>query len=72
MTEPPDTATGGRGIGLTTGYANWCEAAAVRAAIEFMPSLSQRAGSRPMRLAGVPPGAFRSHALGLPVPRGGG
>jgi hypothetical protein len=36
MEEPPDTATGGRGSGLTTGCANWCEAAAVRAAIEFM------------------------------------
>jgi hypothetical protein len=51
MLELPCTATGGRGAGLTTGCANWWETAVVRAAIEFMPSLSQRSAAPPMRLA---------------------
>ena len=57
MEEPPDTATGGRGFGLTTGDANWCEAAAVRAAIEFMAAVSPRSGPPPMRLPGILAGA---------------
>jgi hypothetical protein len=62
VVELPDTASGGRGAGRTTGYANWWAAAAVRAAIEVMGALSRRQRAPPMRLPGVFAGAPRTGA----------